>query len=58
MSWSPGRRGGEAALLLGAHFPRAVNGVVAGVPSSVVNPGSCPTAASRPGRWAVAPFRP
>ena len=32
-------RGGEAALLLGAHFPRAVNGVVAGVPSSVVNPG-------------------
>jgi dienelactone hydrolase len=32
-------RGGEAALLLGAHFPREVNGVVAGVPSSVVNPG-------------------
>jgi pimeloyl-ACP methyl ester carboxylesterase len=32
-------RGGEAALLLGAHFPRLVNGVVAGVPSSVVNPG-------------------
>jgi dienelactone hydrolase len=32
-------RGGEAALLLGAHFPRAVNGVIAGVPSSVVNPG-------------------
>jgi dienelactone hydrolase len=32
-------RGGEAALLLGAHFPRLVNGVIAGVPSSVVNPG-------------------
>jgi dienelactone hydrolase len=32
-------RGGEAALLLGAHFPRLVNGVVAGVPSSVVYPG-------------------
>jgi dienelactone hydrolase len=32
-------RGGEAALLLGAHFPRLVNGVVAGVPSSVVNSG-------------------
>jgi dienelactone hydrolase len=32
-------RGGEAALLLGAHFPGAVNGVIAGVPSSVVNPG-------------------
>jgi dienelactone hydrolase len=32
-------RGGEAALLLGAHFPRVVNGVIAGVPSSVVNPG-------------------
>jgi dienelactone hydrolase len=32
-------RGGEAALLLGAYFPGLVNGVVAGVPSSVVNPG-------------------
>jgi dienelactone hydrolase len=32
-------RGGEAALLLGAHFPKLVNGVIAGVPSSVVNPG-------------------
>jgi hypothetical protein len=32
-------RGGEAALLLGAHFPELVNGVVAGVPSSVVHPG-------------------
>jgi dienelactone hydrolase len=32
-------RGGEAALLLGARFPRLVDGVVAGVPSSVVNPG-------------------
>jgi dienelactone hydrolase len=32
-------RGGEAALLLGAHFPRLVNGVIAGVPSSVVYPG-------------------
>jgi hypothetical protein len=28
-----------AALLLGAHFPRLVNGVIAGVPSSVVHPG-------------------
>ena len=35
-------RGGEAALLLGAYFPRLVNGVVAGVPSSVVNPGERP----------------
>jgi dienelactone hydrolase len=35
-------RGGEAALLLGAHFPRLVNGVVAGVPSSVVNPAPRP----------------
>ena len=32
-------RGGEAALLLGAHFPQLVNGVIAGVPSSVVHPG-------------------
>ncbi|HEV2888517.1 MAG TPA: acyl-CoA thioesterase/bile acid-CoA:amino acid N-acyltransferase family protein, partial [Jatrophihabitans sp.] len=32
-------RGSEAALLLGSHFPRLVNGVIAGVPSSVVNPG-------------------
>jgi len=32
-------RGSEAALLLGVHFPRLVNGVIAGVPSSVVNPG-------------------
>jgi dipeptidyl aminopeptidase/acylaminoacyl peptidase len=32
-------RGGEAALLLGAYFPRLVSGVIAGVPSSVVNPG-------------------
>ena len=32
-------RGGETALLLGAHFPQLVNGVVAEVPSSVVNPG-------------------
>jgi dienelactone hydrolase len=35
-------RGGEAALLLGAYFPRLVNGVVAGVPSSVVNPAPGP----------------
>jgi dienelactone hydrolase len=35
-------RGGEAALLLGAHFPQLVNGVIAGVPSSVVNPGERP----------------
>jgi dienelactone hydrolase len=32
-------RGSEAALLLGAYFPRLVNGVIAGVPSPVVNPG-------------------
>jgi dienelactone hydrolase len=32
-------RGSEAALLLGAYFPQLVNGVIAGVPSSVVNPG-------------------
>jgi dienelactone hydrolase len=31
-------RGAEAALLLGAYFPRLVNGVIAGVPSSKVNP--------------------
>jgi uncharacterized protein len=37
-------RGGEAALLLGAHFPQLVNGVIAGVPSSVVNPGERPDA--------------
>jgi dienelactone hydrolase len=35
-------RGGEAALLLGARFPQLVNGVIAGVPSSVVNPGELP----------------
>lgn len=32
-------RGSEAALLLGVHYPTLVNGVVAGVPSSVANPG-------------------
>jgi pimeloyl-ACP methyl ester carboxylesterase len=32
-------RGSEAALLLGAHFPSLVDGVIAGVPSSVVNVG-------------------
>jgi dienelactone hydrolase len=31
-------RGGEAALLIGATFPRLVQGVVALVPSNVVNP--------------------
>jgi dienelactone hydrolase len=31
-------RGGEVALLLGAYFPHLINGVIAGVPSSVVNP--------------------
>jgi dienelactone hydrolase len=31
-------RGGEAALLIGATFPRLVHGVVALVPSNVVNP--------------------
>lgn len=35
-------RGSEAALLLGVHFPALVDGVVAGVPSSVVN-GSFPS---------------
>jgi dienelactone hydrolase len=40
-------RGGEAALLLGASFPELVNGVIAGVPSSVVNPALGPDA-SRP----------
>lgn len=34
-----GSRGGEAALLVGAHFPRLVHGVVAGSPSSIVVPG-------------------
>jgi len=33
--WSTSR-GSEAALLLGAHFPNHVHGVIAGVPSSVV----------------------
>ena len=32
-------RGSEAALLLGAHYPTLVNGVIAGSPSSVANPG-------------------
>jgi dienelactone hydrolase len=32
-------RGGEAALLVGSYFPSLVNGVLAGVPSSVVNTG-------------------
>lgn len=32
-------RGSEAALLVGSHFPQLVHGVVAAVPSSVVNPG-------------------
>ncbi len=32
-------RGGEAALLIGAYFPNLVNGVFAGVPGSVANPG-------------------
>jgi fermentation-respiration switch protein FrsA (DUF1100 family) len=31
-------RGSEAALLLGAYFPQLVNGVIAGVPSSVAAP--------------------
>jgi pimeloyl-ACP methyl ester carboxylesterase len=30
-------RGSEAALLLGAHFPNLVHGVIGGVPSSVAN---------------------
>jgi fermentation-respiration switch protein FrsA (DUF1100 family) len=56
-------RGGEAALLLGAHFPRLVNGVIAGVPSSVVNPGwpdtSNPawTVRGRPSRPSARPAR-
>jgi dienelactone hydrolase len=32
-------RGGEAALLLGATYPSLIDGVIAGVPSSVVNAG-------------------
>jgi dienelactone hydrolase len=32
-------RGGELALILGAMYPRLVHGVIAYVPSSVVNPG-------------------
>ena len=40
-------RGGEAALLVGAYFPELVNGVIAGVPSSVVTPGAWPDT-SRP----------
>jgi len=50
-------RGSEAALLLGAHFPKLVNAVVAGSPSSNVN-GSFPasgdsgwTLHDRPLRW-------
>jgi len=39
-------RGTEAALLLGAHFPGLVDGVIAGAPSSVVHLGS--PDASRP----------
>ncbi|HEU5271576.1 MAG TPA: acyl-CoA thioesterase/bile acid-CoA:amino acid N-acyltransferase family protein [Jatrophihabitans sp.] len=35
-------RGGEAALLLGSYFPNLVDGVIAGVPSSVVIPGDVP----------------
>ena len=32
-------RGSEAALLLGAHFPQLVHGVIGSVPSSVAGPG-------------------
>ena len=32
-------RGSEAALLLGVHYPQLVDGVLAGVPSSVANVG-------------------
>jgi dienelactone hydrolase len=39
-------RGGEASLLIGATYPRLVNGVAALVPSNVVNP-------STDGRWAA-----
>jgi pimeloyl-ACP methyl ester carboxylesterase len=50
-------RGGEAALLLGAHFPRLVNGVVAGVPARwCIRAG--PTPANRPGRSVAAPSQP
>jgi dienelactone hydrolase len=34
-----GSRGAEAALLLGSHYPNLVNGVIAGAPTSVVQPG-------------------
>lgn len=37
-------RGSEAALLLGAYYPNLVHGVIAGVPSSMVNPGFPDTA--------------
>jgi dienelactone hydrolase len=37
-----GSRGGELALLLGATYPAQVNGVIAGVPSAMVN-GSYPS---------------
>jgi pimeloyl-ACP methyl ester carboxylesterase len=51
-------RGGEAALLLGAYFPRLVNaGVVAGVPSSVVNPG-LPDTTQSPWTLRGRPFQP
>jgi dienelactone hydrolase len=35
-----GSRGAEAALLVAAHYPRLIHGVIAEVPSSVVNPAS------------------
>jgi dienelactone hydrolase len=41
-------RGSEAALLLGAHYPQLVHGVIATVPSGVVNAGYPPTEPPQP----------
>jgi dienelactone hydrolase len=54
-------RGSEAALLLGAHYPQLVHGVIATVPSSVINGGYPPTDPLSPA-WTLAgaplPFAP
>ena len=54
-------RGSEVALLLGTHFPQLVHGVIATVPSSVVNAGYPPTDPLTPA-WSLAgaplPFAP
>jgi dienelactone hydrolase len=51
-------RGGEAALLLSAYFPRLVNGVIAGVPSSVVNSAAGPDTGRPAWTLGAAPSRP